>query len=93
MTSYFSENQDAVIGCSESPQASLREKASKVNHLSTRQTLFMLVFPVSLRDFLYKVVLVVSFSFFPFLMGKGHIRVNSSILLNPALDVKVFIIS
>lgn len=34
MTSYFSENQEAVIGCSESPQASLREKASKVNYLS-----------------------------------------------------------
>lgn len=32
VASYFSENQDAVIGCSESPQASLREKASKVNH-------------------------------------------------------------
>ncbi|XP_023526954.1 VHS domain-containing protein At3g16270-like [Cucurbita pepo subsp. pepo] len=30
VTSYFSENQDAVIGCSESPQASLRDKASKV---------------------------------------------------------------
>ncbi|XP_038890584.1 protein MODIFIED TRANSPORT TO THE VACUOLE 1 [Benincasa hispida] len=30
VTSYFSENPDAVIGCSESPQASLREKASKV---------------------------------------------------------------
>ncbi|XP_022997847.1 VHS domain-containing protein At3g16270-like [Cucurbita maxima] len=30
VASYFSENQDAVIGCSESPQASLREKASKV---------------------------------------------------------------
>lgn len=27
---YFSENKDAVVGCSESPQASLREKANKV---------------------------------------------------------------
>lgn len=28
---YFSENKDAVVRCSESPQASLREKANKVN--------------------------------------------------------------
>ncbi|XP_043704197.1 protein MODIFIED TRANSPORT TO THE VACUOLE 1-like [Telopea speciosissima] len=27
---YFSENKDSVVGCSESPQASLREKANKV---------------------------------------------------------------
>lgn len=27
---YFSENKDAVVRCSESPQASLREKANKV---------------------------------------------------------------
>lgn len=31
--SYFSENKDAVVRCSESPQASLREKANKVNFL------------------------------------------------------------
>lgn len=31
IASYFSENKDAVIGCSESPQTSLREKANKVN--------------------------------------------------------------
>lgn len=30
VTSYFSENRDSVVQCSESPQASLREKASKV---------------------------------------------------------------
>ncbi|XP_044487479.1 protein MODIFIED TRANSPORT TO THE VACUOLE 1 [Mangifera indica] len=30
IASYFSENKDAVIGCSESPQTSLREKANKV---------------------------------------------------------------
>ncbi|KAL4561827.1 hypothetical protein LXL04_034007 [Taraxacum kok-saghyz] len=29
-TSYFTENLDAVVKCSESPQASLREKANKV---------------------------------------------------------------
>lgn len=28
--SYFLENRDAVVRCSESPQASLREKANKV---------------------------------------------------------------
>lgn len=28
--SYFSENRDVVVRCSESPQASLREKANKV---------------------------------------------------------------
>lgn len=30
IASYFSENNDAVIRCSESPQNSLREKANKV---------------------------------------------------------------
>lgn len=30
MAAYFSENKDVVIKCSESPQASLREKANKV---------------------------------------------------------------
>lgn len=29
--SYFSENKDSVVRCSESPQNSLREKAIKVN--------------------------------------------------------------
>lgn len=48
VTSYFSENQDAVIGCSESPQASLREKASKVNHQFTcKNIMYMLVLPFS----------------------------------------------
>lgn len=28
--SYFSENKDVVVKCSESPQSSLREKANKV---------------------------------------------------------------
>lgn len=28
---YFRENMDAVVKCSESPQASLREKSHKVN--------------------------------------------------------------
>lgn len=31
IAAYFSERQDVVIRCSESPQASLREKANKVN--------------------------------------------------------------
>lgn len=31
VASYFSENKDAVVRCSESPQSSLREKANKVN--------------------------------------------------------------
>ena len=30
VASYFSENKDVVLKCSESPQASLREKANKV---------------------------------------------------------------
>lgn len=30
---YFSERKDVVVRCSESPQASLREKANKVNAL------------------------------------------------------------
>ncbi|KAJ4957661.1 hypothetical protein NE237_024772 [Protea cynaroides] len=48
---YFSENKDSVMGCSESPQASLREKANKVlslldgeqnvgvNHLSEKPSI------------------------------------------------------
>lgn len=32
IASYFSENKDAVIRCSESPQSSLREKANKVGN-------------------------------------------------------------
>lgn len=50
VTSYFTENQDAVIGCSESPQASLREKASKVNYqliAYLQNIMFMFVFPFS----------------------------------------------
>lgn len=31
ITSYFSENRDSVVKCSELPQASLREKAIKVS--------------------------------------------------------------
>lgn len=31
--SYFSENKDSVVRCSESPQNSLREKANKVVYL------------------------------------------------------------
>ena len=31
MASYFSENIDVIIRCSESPQASLREKSNKVS--------------------------------------------------------------
>lgn len=31
--SYFSENKDSVVRCSESPQNSLREKANKVIYL------------------------------------------------------------
>lgn len=34
VSSYFSENKDAVVGCSESPQTSLREKANKVSTTS-----------------------------------------------------------
>lgn len=30
ISSYFSDNRDVVVQCSESPQASLREKANKV---------------------------------------------------------------
>lgn len=30
VSSFFSENKDSVVSCSESPQASLREKAVKV---------------------------------------------------------------
>lgn len=30
VASYFSDNRDVVVQCSESPQASLREKATKV---------------------------------------------------------------
>lgn len=30
VASYFTENKDVVVRCSESPQASLREKANKV---------------------------------------------------------------
>ena len=30
VASYFGENKDAVVKCSESPQSSLREKANKV---------------------------------------------------------------
>lgn len=30
IAAYFSENKDVVVRCSESPQASLREKANKV---------------------------------------------------------------
>ena len=30
VASYFSENKEAVVKCSESPQSSLREKANKV---------------------------------------------------------------
>lgn len=30
IASYFSENNDPVVKCSESPQASLREKANRV---------------------------------------------------------------
>ena len=30
VASYFTENKDVVVKCSESPQASLREKANKV---------------------------------------------------------------
>lgn len=33
IASYFCENNDVVVKCSESPQASLREKANKVNLL------------------------------------------------------------
>lgn len=33
ISSYFSDNSNAVIQCSESPQASLREKANKVSIL------------------------------------------------------------
>lgn len=33
VASYFSENINAVLSCSESPQASLREKANKVNYI------------------------------------------------------------
>lgn len=33
MASYFNENKDVVVKCSESPQASLREKANKVRFL------------------------------------------------------------
>lgn len=32
IASYFSENKDCLIKCCESPQASLRERASKVCH-------------------------------------------------------------
>lgn len=32
VASYFSENSDVVIRCSESPQSSLREKANKVKY-------------------------------------------------------------
>lgn len=35
VASYFSENNDSLIRCCESPQASLREKANKVSHLSS----------------------------------------------------------
>ncbi|GMP34933.1 hypothetical protein CsSME_00007594 [Camellia sinensis var. sinensis] len=39
LASYFSENKDAVVRCSESPQASLREKSNKVlNLLGGEQT-------------------------------------------------------
>lgn len=31
VASYFTENNEVVLRCSESPQASLREKANKVN--------------------------------------------------------------
>ena len=33
VASYFTENKDVVLRCSESPQTSLREKANKVNIL------------------------------------------------------------
>lgn len=33
VASYFSENKDVVLKCSESPQSSLREKANKVKTL------------------------------------------------------------
>ncbi|GJQ96900.1 ENTH/VHS-like protein, partial [Tanacetum coccineum] len=33
VTSYFTENIDVVVNCSESPQATLREKANKVKYL------------------------------------------------------------
>lgn len=33
---YFCENMDAVVKCSESPQASLREKAFKVNYYDSQ---------------------------------------------------------
>lgn len=34
ISSYFSDNRDAVVQCCESPQASLREKANKVHLFS-----------------------------------------------------------
>ena len=41
VASYFSENIDIVIKCSESPQASLREKANRVSHFVFRIWIFM----------------------------------------------------
>lgn len=44
MASYFNENKDVVVKCSESPQASLREKANKVrfSKMNTLQFLALL---------------------------------------------------
>lgn len=35
--SYFTENRDVVLRCSESPQVSLRERAAKVPSLSIKR--------------------------------------------------------
>lgn len=46
---YFSENMDAVVKCSESPQASLREKSHKVSicDVFLKYFFLLLFFPIS----------------------------------------------
>lgn len=50
--SYFTENKDVVLRCSESPQASLRERAMKVPSLSIQMNSYYVKIPSS-QSFLH----------------------------------------
>ena len=55
MASYFAENNDLVLRCSESPQASLREKANKVPYFNFSFISYFLL--ISIHIFFFELLL------------------------------------
>lgn len=62
IASYFSENIDVIIKCSESPQSSLREKANKVPIVLISLLLLDLLWLESLFNTFFRVHSVVKYS-------------------------------